>query len=221
MGLFDLFKSKPKEVDGIPPEVAKIFDKLHRFLTDEAQQNAQLPVQLRVVIEGGASVDEVPHGIGLFGLSPTNPIPVNGPMGELTYLSNLATAAGQRVVFHRLGSVKDIDVFEVMSFNGSDWALLYFSLYHPRKSKKAPPGFQLLSAKQYEPFIFGINQFAKSFPYDIESHISKCTARLLGMPLRPPRFRQRYASDAKRPAEQSEKIAVMQRSAFQAAGAET
>ncbi len=73
MSVFDFFKSKPNSGGSLPPEVAKIFDKLHRFLTDEKQQNAQLPPQLRVVVEGGASIDEVLHGTGPFGLSLTNP----------------------------------------------------------------------------------------------------------------------------------------------------
>ena len=221
MGLFDHFKSKSKPADGIPPEMTKTFEKLHLILRDEQQQKAQLPAQLRIVVEGGASVDELPHGTGSFGHSPTNPIPANGQMGELTYLSNLATAAGQRVVFHRLGSVKDIDAFEIMSFDGKMWAVLYFNLYHPSKSKMAPVGFQLLGNKQYELFIFGINQNAKDFPRDIESHISKCTARLLWIPLRPLQFRGRYTGDAKRPPEQIERIAVASRTNFQAAGVES
>jgi hypothetical protein len=55
----------------------------------------------------------------------TNPIPVNGPIGELAYLSKLETVQGERILFHRIGTVNMIDVLEAVTFSGSEWFILF------------------------------------------------------------------------------------------------
>ena len=85
MSIFgSLFGGKNKSSGGFSPEVAKIFEKIARSLEDEDLQNSMLPSGIKEQIIGGLNVDELPHGIGEFGRSAENPIPVNGPMGELS-----------------------------------------------------------------------------------------------------------------------------------------
>src|SRR5271170_4559145 len=73
----------------LSPEVQRIFEKVHRFLDDEAAQNNALPEDFRRTLAESPSCDRIPNCFGEFGRTPTNPIPVNGPVGELIYLSRL------------------------------------------------------------------------------------------------------------------------------------
>src|SRR3546814_13912845 len=76
---------------------------------------------------------DLPNGSGPFGFTETNPIPVNGPIGQLAYLSRLETQSGQRILFHRLGAIDKVDVFEAVTFDGSGWFIFFVDLYHPRR----------------------------------------------------------------------------------------
>lgn len=108
-------------------DVKAIFDKLQNLLEDDAVQNARLPEPLRSELAHGLACDALPGGSGEFGLTPTNPIPVNGPTGEVLYLSKLRTdpgwkgqfSAGRPVMFHRVrsedGLTGPVDVYEVLS----------------------------------------------------------------------------------------------------------
>ena len=99
-------------------------------------------------MSAGADCDQIPGAQGPFG-SPSNPIPVNGPIGERKYLAKLRGQTGQPVMFHRKGSnfspvVKTpVDTFEVVCLDGTQWSELTFSPYHPRRSNLAPEGFTL------------------------------------------------------------------------------
>lgn len=90
--------------------------------------------------------EELPGANGPFG-SEANPIPVNGPGGEIVYLNRLLTESHSPLMYHRLGSKPSqlspqmVDIFEVLSADGSVWCLLWFSMYHPRRSRKLPEGF--------------------------------------------------------------------------------
>jgi hypothetical protein len=137
---------------------------LVRFVDDEEYQNSLLDPPIRQLSLLGAPVDQLPNGHGAFGTSLRNPIPVNGAMGELAYLSKLRTEAGERLLFHRLGSVDDIDVFEAVTWNGNDWHIFYLDMYHPRRSRKAPAGFILGEGPSH---FGGFSQFCcKNFPLD-------------------------------------------------------
>lgn len=107
--------------------------------------------------------DRDPNGTGPFGLSEANPIPVNGPIGELAYLSKLETVQGERLLFHRIGSVGTIDVFEAVTFSGSEWFIFFVDFYHPRRSRVTPDGFRF--SKDVSQFS-GFHRFCKNFPYD-------------------------------------------------------
>jgi len=89
----------------------------------------------------------------------------------MAYLSMLETNAGDRLMFHRLGSIiKDdsvsgptmVDVFEAVSYPGNKWFIFYLDFYHPRRSKATPDGFKF-TEKLIQ--FSGFNKFMNNFPY--------------------------------------------------------
>jgi hypothetical protein len=91
---------------------------------------------------------------------------------------------GQKhVFFHRIGSfesagtVQSIDVYEVVSVDGIQWANICLDMYHPRRSNLAPQGFQLEPLPKNRdfdlPFGFGSNQLVKNFPYGLPEVLEK------------------------------------------------
>lgn len=143
------------------PDIVDLFDRLAAFLNDDDAQNAATtPMILERMREGGET-DIVPGASGEFGRCPTSPIPVNGPIGELTYLSRLTTLRGEKVFFHRLGSVGTIDAFELVSQSGSSWGILYLDMYHARKTRLVPKGYRMQPKMA---LIRGITTWSKGFP---------------------------------------------------------
>ncbi len=186
MGLFGSFFGGRKRGPDLPPEVAKIFEKIEHFLTDDEAQNAALPEPVRKMIEAGFAVDELPGAKGEFGRSVTNPIPVNGPIGELAYLSRLVTPSDAGLFGHRLGHLDSVDVYETVSTDGKTWDVIFLSYYHPRKSRKAPTGYRLSRGSERPAFITCTNYRVDGFPFPMEAAIRECMRRLLGFPVRPP-----------------------------------
>ena len=68
----------------------------------------------------GESCDELKNITGDFGRVATNPIPVNGPLGEIKYLNRIRSSDGCGFIFHRIGSTQqfgingNIDIFMVL-----------------------------------------------------------------------------------------------------------
>ena len=118
---------------------------------------------MKAMIESRPAYDQDPNGTGPFGYSETNPIPVNGSIGQLAYLSKLETERGERILFHRIGAVDTIDVFEAVTFSGSEWFILFVDLYHPRRSRLTPDGFRFT---QKVGQFSGFHKFFTDFPYD-------------------------------------------------------
>jgi len=140
----------------------KAFKKILKLIENEHYQNSLLPKLIQSEIINGVSVDKLPGATGRFGFEENNPIPVNGPLGELTYMSQLETNEGERLLFHRIGSRNKIDIFEAVTFSGSSWHRFFLDFYHPRRSKLAPEGFRLGEPKQFS----GFHNFCSNFPYD-------------------------------------------------------
>ena len=136
---------------------------IHRILDDEAFQLELVHPAMKDMLEAAPAYDKDPNGSGPFGFTETNPIPVNGPIGQLAYLSKLETQSGQRILFHRLGAIGTVDVFEAVTFNGLEWFILFVDLYHPRRSRLAPDGFRF--TKEVAQFS-GFHKFCDNFPYD-------------------------------------------------------
>lgn len=136
---------------------------IRRLLDDEEYQLSLVHPAIAEIIKSKPAYDQDPCGSGPFGFVDTNPIPTNGPIGELAYLSQLETQNGERILFHRLGSIKTVDVFEAVTFSGSEWFILYADFYHPRKSRITPDGFRFVDGLGQ---FSGFNKFGSDFPYD-------------------------------------------------------
>ncbi|WP_144641090.1 hypothetical protein [Bordetella genomosp. 13] len=136
---------------------------IHRIIDDEKYQLELLNPAMKEIIESAPAFNKDPNGTGPFGFIETNPIPVNGPIGQLAYLSKLETQSGQRILFHRLGAMGTVDVFEAVSFNGREWFILFADLYHSRRSRLTPDGFRF--TKDVGQFS-GFTNFCEDFPYD-------------------------------------------------------
>ncbi|MFC3101685.1 hypothetical protein [Altererythrobacter lauratis] len=149
---------------GEDPQIQAAIAKIKMIQDNEQAQNMMLNDYMLAEIAKNPECDVIPGSEGKFGYSPSNPIPVNGAIGELAYLSKLRTLNGERLFFHRIGSVANaIDKFEAVTFSGSEWFVLYLNMYFPRRSRQAPEGLTLSS----EPCCFtGFTQRCENFPLD-------------------------------------------------------
>lgn len=139
------------------------FAHIRRILEDEQYQLELVHPAMKEALQACPAYDRAPNGRGPFGFAETNPIPVNGPIGQLAYLSKLVTRTGERLLFHRIGAIDTIDVFEAVTFSGSEWFILFTDLYHPRQSRLAPEGFTFSTdLAQFS----GFHKFCADFPYD-------------------------------------------------------
>jgi len=183
-----------KGMPSLPPELAAVFKKLDRLLNDDKEQNATLPEYCRAPIAEGLDCDQLPDASGEFGLTPTNPIPTNGPLGEVLYLSRLRTKGGSPIMFHRLwsedGTLTPVDVFEVLSLDGLVREKLFLSMYHPRKSKKVPRGYSYAPNIDTRNFTYGVTHIVENFPQKLDAHIRKWQMDVIGTPLPVGRVRE-------------------------------
>ncbi len=136
----------------------------------------------------GESCDELKNTTGDFGRVATNPIPVNGPLGEIKYLNRIRSPDGCGFIFHRLGSTQqfgisgNIDIFEVVSIDGKTWDILYLHFYHPRRSTKHPSNYHFTEFdKIYSklPIGYGTTHLDVDFPFGIGKFIEQ--SNVLGM----------------------------------------
>ena len=140
MGFFDLFKKKKERT---------LYDELMDL--PGMKEQIELFEIMSEANKGGCTTDEMPEGIGEFGLVPTNPIPVNTVQGSILYLGGLRAMDGTRVNNKRLGSLgaenikKPIDEYLITHQNGYELAIIYISPYQARNSRKAPKGLLQVS----------------------------------------------------------------------------
>jgi len=174
MGFFSKLLGKEDEGDKALREAMQM---IWKIIDDEKFQNTLLGDDMEALLKNTPAIDERPDGEGAFGLDERNPIPVNGAIGELSYLSRLETTNGERVMFHRIGAINTVDVFEAVTYSGSGWYIFFVDLYHPRRSRKAPPGFRIAN----EPRQFsGFHNYCYNFPYDF-AEAKQASAELLRM----------------------------------------
>lgn len=190
MGLVSwLFGERRRGRQQLPPEMKRFFDNMAAFVADETAQNNSYPPFIRQQVVDGVDADELPLGAGEFGRSKYNPIPVNGMIGELIYLSRLKTRHGQRLLYHRLGSIGNVDVFETVSIDGWEWDVLFLSMYHPRKSRKTPTGYTIATFAEQSMF-YGTNRLVSSFPLGLQDAIAETTQDIFDVPIPPPQVRE-------------------------------
>ncbi|MGE3693345.1 MAG: hypothetical protein AB7F98_18365 [Novosphingobium sp.] len=163
-------------------EAELILGKLNDLLNIDEAQNAALPEELKATLFVGGGVDSIAGATGEFGRSVSNPIPVNGPIGEVTYLSALTTSDGRDVWAHRLGSIDRVDIFEIVSDDGADWWLLYLTPYHTRKSRLVPKGFRFRKSPRVRG-VLATNQHVPNFPVGLHEAIRHWCKATLGFPL--------------------------------------
>jgi hypothetical protein len=171
MGLFSSFFRKSEEDEALEDALKK----LNRILEDEDFQLELADPALQSAIKQGVSVDQLPNGNGQFGRHWDNPIPVNGPIGELAYLSRLEFL-GQRFLFHRLGSMNKVDVFEAVTFENNDWRFFFLDFYHPRRSRLTPDNHDF--TKEVPQFT-GFTAKCPDFPYDFPK--AKAAKSVIGL----------------------------------------
>jgi len=150
--------------------------KIHESIDNQLTDLGHYPAEFAKLIMDGLDCDVLPGSSGPFGC-PSNPIPVNGSIGELKYLGKLRGKSGSALFFHRIASISTttaahaIDTYQVVCMDGSQWATLHFDMYHPRRSNMAPVGFTLTPLdrrlKIDLPFAYGVNQFVEDFPYGL------------------------------------------------------
>lgn len=146
-------------------EADNAIEKIRKIIVDEQFQLDILGPSKSAVFSSYPGRDQIDDPEGEFGRSALNPIPVNGPIGSVAYLSKLESLDGQGLFFHRLGSNKKVDLYEAVTMDGKTWEILFLDMYHSRQSRLAPEGFSLRTS----PCQFtGFNQFCDKFPYDYE-----------------------------------------------------
>lgn len=187
-------KPTAKEIEQLgpnpsPKEVTKLFSRSYRILNDVEMQNADYPPTLFAELDDGAKTPDILPGTrGEYGRCADNPIPVNGPTGQVTYLSRLVTAdTEKRMVFHRLGSTDSraldamVDIFELVSVDGTRYDRLYLDMYHLGQSKKAPEGYRLLTE------LTGITGtsigLSRDFPLHIRQDAFEYACSVFGAPV--------------------------------------
>ena len=131
--------------------VFKLVKKRRRFSTKSLSKNPlfQALKTMHELMADEESIDgKVPGGFGEFGYSSSNPIPVNGIMGEINYLARLRTIEGVKVEYERLGQAaarninNPIDIYEIRA-NGEYLCKLFLSPYYKEISDLSPDGFGL------------------------------------------------------------------------------
>lgn len=136
----------------------------------------------------GGTMDIIPNAYGEFGRTPTNPIPVNGSYGEITYLSRLRVKdTGSIVVFHRLGSFgtnevckHPVDGFELVSLDGKFRDKLFLDMYHLGQSTKLPDGYAKLEVLKG---LTGVPESISDFPLGIYDAVVNYSKQVLGVPI--------------------------------------
>src|SRR5689334_7980596 len=176
----------PATVDRAEPRLAAddTFKNVHKFMDNESAQNNRLIEPHRSKVRAGADCDEIVGAVGELGRDPRNPIPVNGPLGEVIYLSNLRMDS-QHIMFHRLGAVSNVDVYETVSIDGAKWDILFLDQYHPRKSRVPPSGYQLVTGPERNTLLLGVDDFVAEFPNDLADAIANMSERIFKLRLRP------------------------------------
>jgi hypothetical protein len=111
-----------------------VFDELDRLMADEQMQIDRLPERLRSEILRGMDCDVIANSVGKFGRDVGNPIPVNGPIGEVIYLSNLRSAGGSQLCFIgsvRLGRLTSMKRLPLTAGLGTSFSSIRITLVNP------------------------------------------------------------------------------------------
>lgn len=140
MGFFEkLYEEGPQRTRS-----EKLYDSALEIMNNTERQNKELPETERQRVLAGEACDVLPQASGDFGHDLTNPIPVNGAIGEFSYLSRLRMrTTGGRVFFHKRRSIGTIDEFELTNVSGAFADRLYVDPCHPQATAYYPDNYYL------------------------------------------------------------------------------
>lgn len=149
----EILKKLSNEFQDVYEEDVSILDLFKKVMdTPEFKKQKELfDLMSEMNSKDGCTTDEMPNGIGEFGLEPTNPIPTNTVHGSILYLGGLRTLDGKKVNNKRMGSLKakniqkPIDQYLITDESGEQLAVIYISPYQAVNSKKAPQGLKQVS----------------------------------------------------------------------------
>ena len=116
-----------------------------------------------------------------YGYMPADPIRVNGPLGEQLYIAMLRGREGQAVIGHRLGSLRNLDIYEIATSDFAQWAVLFFDMYYLNKDTFAPSGFAM--DEEGTRTLTATNKFMAGFPKNFYSILIESTCEQIGFPL--------------------------------------
>lgn len=144
------------------------------------EQLADIPEDMRALATAGESCDQLGFSASLFG-ELANPIPVNGPGGEIKYINRLLCPCGKCLIGHRLGTLKLIgadnvyDVYETVCSEGRHWSVWYFDMYHPRRSRIAPSGYKFAEFHpRFRTYLaLTTNRYCEDFPHAMRTFPSQ------------------------------------------------
>ena len=175
-------------------EIYKLLKKINNLLTNEKLQNSRLPTELQNLLKIN---NKYKSSSDFYGITPNEPICVNGLLGEITYISMLRTINDIPFIGHRLGSINNLDVYEICSEDFSDWRIVYFDMYWISKDKLAPMNSKIDYDSQ--PFISATNRFISTFPNNIFESLMISTKELIGVGLVRPSIENLKFAFSKKP----------------------
>lgn len=170
--------------------IARIFSADDEPTGKQKQEVVNSPIFAMAPHSFSEGCDELKGAYGRFGMEISNPIPVNGPVGETVYLNRLRSEHGVGFMYHRLGSMQSpvtdelVDCFQVMSLDLAERYDLYFCMYFFRRSRKAPDGLKLMpwgrldghSRAMVKMDCFGTKGRVKDFPHGLPEVLSSDNA---------------------------------------------
>ncbi len=173
---FSIKSARKKAVNEV--SVDGIFARTKNMLYDEEVQNGNLDDSLQSILKQNECNRACSPG---YGFSPSDPIRVNGPLGEQLYIAMLRGMDGQAVIGHRLGSLKQLDIFEVATSDFTQWAVLVFDMYYLSKDTVAPAGF-IIDPSGIRT-LTATNRFMAHFPSNFYSELIDAVSEQIGFPL--------------------------------------
>lgn len=186
--------------------LASVFEKVYQLLQNEDMQNALYPSSLQSLLKPDNANRQISD---LYGTDITDPIRVNGPLGELLYISGLRHPSGASYLGHRLGSLRSTDVYEVVSDDFRDWRIIFFDMYWANKDTVAPKGLIYHGAEELAKGQFGLsatNRFISKFPIDFWENLIQGTQEQFGFPAVKTQLKSLDYSRAKRPGQHLENL---------------
>ncbi len=138
-------------------------DGLNRLLEDAEYQLSFMSAEFAEDALSNGAAEEVPGAIGRFAYTPTNPVPVNGTVGAMAYLSRLQTRSRDSLIFHRLGRLDALEVFEALCLAQGQWFVFFLDPRYARASASAPEGLTLLRPGR---LLHGVGTTMRDFPFE-------------------------------------------------------